>query len=157
VIIIAGITVALLMQKKGQQQKKMVLINEITKQEKLMDSLNFRSVTVYINPANQNSFHYFKDCMELGLVVEELSIEQIFHNDITSVCEICVNRITEFENSYDEAILSVRFARNYFKEELFFLSDDFYFDALEWTNKALQMRPDHPEMLNLQKDIQDER
>jgi serine/threonine protein kinase len=157
VIVIAGIVVAVLLQNNDKQEREMFLFNEISNQERAMDSLNFRSTTLFLNPANQKCFHYFKDCVELGMVVEELTVKQVFSKDIVPLCEICANRTQEFENYCNEANLSVKFARNYYKEELFCLSDDFFNDALNWTNKALQMRPDNHEMLNLQKDIQDEK
>jgi len=155
VIVLGGAVVSALILNKQQQEKKIFLINEISTQEKIMDSLNFRSVMVYVNPSNPKCFHYFRDCNQLGMLVEEKSMEQAFHKNSIPLCESCAGRIPEFELYYNEATLAVKFARNYLKEELFILSDQFYSDALEWTTKALEMRPDNPEMLNLQKSIQE--
>jgi len=157
VVVCCAIFIGMMIHNKLQNERERILINEISWQEKFMDSLNFRSVTLYVNPANNKCFHYFKDCSLLGVAVEEKTVEQVFKNKVIPLCETCSGRIEEFKNSCNEATLAVKFARNYGKEHLYSLSDQFYYDALVWTKKALQMRPDNQEMLNLQKNIQDER
>ena len=92
----------------------------------------------------------FRDCDDLGSNAVEDNVQQAFENKVTKLCEICVNRVNEYSTNQVEA--------NKYKA----LADDlnensYYSGALDWCNKALQMRPDNARMKELKQQIESKR
>ncbi|MDR1383768.1 MAG: DUF805 domain-containing protein [Planctomycetaceae bacterium] len=141
VLVIGGSTTGVVMKKNAEKEKRIIISEAI---KVVNDSICTDQV---YHTSNHPYYHLFKDCNDLDKNAIESSVWQAFESGATNLCEICVNRVAEYRRNHNEA--------NNFK----IFADDlnepkYYHLALEWCNKALQMRPDNIEMLKLKKQIQ---
>jgi serine/threonine protein kinase len=145
VLVVSGIIVGLMLGNNAQQEKRIALQQEILAATKVVND-SIRSDNVYYM-SNDLCYHLFRDCTFLNENAIEGSVQQAFENNVMRLCETCINRVGAYNQSRKEA--------NRFKDFADDLNEDKYYNsALDWCNKALQMRPDNTKMMELKQLIE---
>jgi len=140
-----GGVVGFIIKSNKEKEQQIALQNEIIAATKVVNDY-IRVNTVYYGH-NSSSYHLFKDCNHIGGNAVEGTVKQAFENNVTMLCETCVSRIAAYRQNREEA--------NNFKRLADDLNDAEYYNfALEWCNKALQMRPDNTRMTELKQQIE---
>jgi len=143
-LVISGGIFGFIIKSNKEKEKKIILQQEIITETKTVNDF-IGSDTVYYR-LNNLSYHLFRDCENLGMNPVRGSVQQAFENNVTKLCTTCVNRMTEFRHNCGEAIDFKRLADD--------LNDVKYYNmALDWCNKALQMRPDNTRMIELKQQM----
>ena len=133
-------------ERRAEEKRRYIELQQQIQTAKETVSAHISVNTVYTT-SNNNDFHLFKDCNYLRGNITEMGVRQAIESGFAHLCQTCVGRVANFEQSQREVNDSKALAGA-------LEYDGFYYLALEWIERALQMRPDNREMIELRQQIQ---